>query len=192
MKSLKIFGIVALSAVALTGTNASAADLITNGGFETGDFTGWITNPLSFPEYTVTAPVESGVYAAQIAGFAFGPDTLTQNVTTTAGQSYVLSFGYFQDGGIPSGLSAIWDGVTVYMQVPDTDTGGAYQDVSVTVVGQGSDSLVFSAYNDPAYTYLDDVSLTGVPEAATWLMMLFGSGAVGAALRNRRRLATAA
>jgi hypothetical protein len=45
--------------------------------------------------------------------------------------------------------------------------------------------------NLPPVAFLDGVSLTMVPEPATWAMMLVGFGGLGAALRRRRALATA-
>jgi hypothetical protein len=46
--------------------------------------------------------------------------------------------------------------------------------------------------NLPPVAFLDGVSLTMVPEPATWAMMLVGFGGLGAALRRRRRLAAVA
>ena len=43
------------------------------------------------------------------------------------------------------------------------------------------------ANNLPPVAFLDSVSLTGVPEPATWAIMVLGFGALGAALRRRRR-----
>lgn len=171
-------------AAMLVGGSANAA-LVVNGGFETGDFTGWTANPVSFPIYIVTNPVNSGAYAAQIAGFAYGPDTLSQTVGTTAGQSYTLSFAFWQDDYYPNGFDVSWNGVSVFAQT-DTNTGNAYAPASVRVVGTGSDTLVFTAYNDPAFTYLDDVALTAVPEPESWALMITGFGAIGAAMRARR------
>jgi hypothetical protein len=66
---------------------------------------------------------------------------------------------------------------------------GAATTADISLVNQ---NLAFSG-NDFA---LDDISLStaapGVPEPATWALMLMGFGAAGAALRNRRRLAVAA
>ena len=104
MKLLSILGACALSAAALSATDANAGpNLVANGSFETGDFTSWATNEVSYPMYIVSpsgvpnfGPVEDGSYAAQIAGYSYGPDTLTQTVSTAAGQDYALSFWIYQ------------------------------------------------------------------------------------------------
>ncbi len=184
MAAFKLIGVGALSAAALLATSAGAANLVVNGGFETGDFTGWTPDPVSYPIYIVTSPVESGQYAAQIAGYSFGPDTLTQGIADAA-QPYLLKFGYYQDSSTPSGLTVTWDGARVFTQTPDTGTGGVYQDVTATVLGTGSDTLVFTAYNDPGFTYVDDISLGAVPEPETWALMLVGFAVLGGALRRR-------
>jgi hypothetical protein len=44
----------------------------------------------------------------------------------------------------------------------------------------------------PPFALLDGVSLTAVPEPATWAMMLVGFGGMGAAIRSRRNKAAAA
>src|SRR5271154_1397276 len=99
----------------------ASADLIVNGGLETGDFTGWTMGANSFPESVVTIPVNSGQYAAQIAGYSYDPDTLSQTVATTAGGVYDLSFWRYQAGGSPPiSLTVSWDDTTVFSE---SDTG---------------------------------------------------------------------
>jgi hypothetical protein len=159
MKAANHLKASALALVVLAAAGGGArADLIVIGGFETGDFTGWTKNEVSFPQYIVTSPVHSGNYAAQIAGFDYGPDTLTQAVTDTAGQSYTLSFWRLQTPDNPIGLTVTWNGNVVFSE---TDTGPQpYQNFTASVVGTGNDLLVFTSYNNPGFTYLDDVSLS--------------------------------
>jgi hypothetical protein len=157
---------------------AQALNLITNGGFETGDFTGWTADANSYSMYIVTSPVNSGTYAAQIAGFDFDPNTLSQTVADTSGQSYLLSFWRFQDSGGPTGLDVTWNGTNVFHEVYGTDyLGSPYTEFTAIVFGTGSDSLIFSSFQNPAFTYLDDVSLTATsatPLPSTWTMLIAG------------------
>jgi hypothetical protein len=193
MKSATLM--LAAVALVLVGVGQTRADLIVNGGFETGDFTGWTTGANSYPETIKTSPVHSGTYAAQIAGYSSNPNTLSQTVTTTSGQAYTLSFARYQVyQGPPVFLTVDWDGAAVFTD-PAPTVGGVYQVFSVNVVGTGSDTLTFISANDPAYTYVDDVSfnasLIAAPEPST--LTLFGIGAVGlVGLARRQRKSAAA
>ncbi len=170
---------VALAA-AIVATQAQATSLIVNGSFETGDFTGWTANPVGYPMYIVTSPVEDGTYAAQIAGYSYAPDILSQTVGDTSGQSYLLSFWRFQDSGVPTGLTVTWDGTTVFSEAYiDSYPGSPYTQFTANVVGTGSDALVFTAYQNPAFTYLDNVSLTATPLPSTWTMLIAGFVGLG-------------
>ena len=195
MATLKIFSwTCALIAAMSLSLSQARADLIVNGGFETGDFTGWTTGPNTFPQFIVGSPVHSGHFAAQIAGFSNRPDTLSQAVTTSPGQSYDLSFWRFVDGGGPTILlTGSWDGQQIFSEF---NTGSQpYQQFSFNVVGTGSDTLLFTSANDPSFTYLDDVSLTPstiTPEPSS--MALLGGCMICLAIRairRRRHLSTA-
>jgi hypothetical protein len=184
---LKIFlSCGALVGAMFLGLPPARADLITNGGFETGDFTGWTTGANSFPQYIVNNPVHSGNFAAQITGYSSNPDTLSQTVSTSPGQNYDLSFWRYQAGGGPTILLDVyWNNQQIYHEF---DTGfRPYEGFSFNVVGTGSDTLRFVSANDPAYTYLDDVSLTprAAPEASS--LALLGTGGIYLAIATVRR-----
>ena len=154
------------------------ADLIINGGFETGDLTGWTIVQQGYPFSVVTSPVYSGNYAAQIAGYDYNKDILSQTVSTTVGQSYTLSFAFLQDNGTPSGLTVQWDTNQVYSE---TDSAHGWQTYTFNVIGTGSDTVSFVAWNNPAFAYLDNVALnvSAVPEPSTWAMLLLGFAGIG-------------
>lgn len=178
----------AVAFACIASGNVFADQLIVNGGFETGDFTGWTINDVSFSMYVDSLnPVHSGTYSAQIAGFDFGPDTLSQTVATVAGQSYALDFWFWQDTGTPNGFIVDWNGTVIYSET-DYTTAPEFREFQFNVVGTGNDTLTFTTYNNPAFAYIDDVSLVGpaaVPEPSS--LALLSLGGIGLGLRAYRR-----
>jgi hypothetical protein len=72
-----------------------------------------------------------------------------------------------------------WDGNTIFSELGPflSSSLNVYQNFIFDVVGTGSDTLVFTSVNDPAYTYLDNVSLTATtatPLPSTWTMLIAG------------------
>ncbi len=88
------YGILALvSLLGLGITQSARANLITNGGFETGDFSGWTVSATDNDMVVVGSvpliPPHSGNFQA-LAGV--GINSITQNVATTPGSFYVIRF----------------------------------------------------------------------------------------------------
>ncbi|MFO1433549.1 MAG: PEP-CTERM sorting domain-containing protein [Candidatus Competibacteraceae bacterium] len=177
--SRRLFFLVsALVLWVLTPGNAAAnhLDLITNGGFETGDFTGWTVNPLPMSAggtgYTDVGSVyvHSGTYAALIGEPGFD-GTLSQTLTTLPGVVYDLEFWLASGGDTPNDFSVRWNGALRYIGI--NLSAFDYTRFAFQVIGTGSDVLEFAARNDSGFFNLDDVSLLQVPEpASAWLVGL--------------------
>ena len=176
------------TAVALLGMSASAhaVELLTNGDFETGDFTGWVPGGNIDGNQGVTGaalpfgdPItpHGGLFQA-FDGAIGSPFTLSQTVSTIAGLTYTVS-GYFAtQGGVPSSFRA-QVGSSFFVRSPNDPVSG-YRFFDFTFVGTGSDTLVISSQNDPNWNVWDDISITApVPEASTWAMMVLGFAGVG-------------
>lgn len=85
------------TAAVSTTTNA-LPNMLTNGGFETGNTSGWTVSGAS-SNGTVTSPVYAGTYAVYIAtAGSTGMKNLYQNIAVTAGKSYILSGYAYLDG----------------------------------------------------------------------------------------------
>ena len=172
-------------------------NLVVNGSFETGDFSGWEqggdTSFTFVTDFPFAGGPTDGLYHA-----AFGPvddfGGIFQLIPTVAGRTYRLSFDLAYTGGDPNGFGLLWgDPNNPETLVLAFDVGGFdYQTLSGPVKATTSSSLLlFAFYTPPSFWLLDNVSLTAIPEASTWAMLIAGFGLVGLSARRRRALPAA-
>ena len=87
---------------------APAAELIVNGGFETGNFTGWTQSPaVSGSDFGVGQIPHTGTQNAYFGATGSSFDAISQTFTTVPGASYALSFWLRDDGGSPAQFQAV-------------------------------------------------------------------------------------
>jgi hypothetical protein len=175
------------------------------------DMTGWTitgTSPSSYiswigPKNPFGLTASDGSYFLDLTGYTYGGNGggLTQTITTTPGAHYKLTFelGSSLYWGLPDSITASAGGAS--HSFTDTNSGSnnnywQLETLDFTATGASTAiSFVGGAAED--YIGLDDVSVVetsgpGVPEPATWTLMLVGVAATGAALRAARRKAAAA
>jgi VCBS repeat-containing protein len=153
-------------------TEDAGPSIFVNGGFESGDLTGWIEDD---PGMQIQAQFlglggQYGNYAAQLAAAGgVGIETLSQTVATTPGQHYIVSFDVTGDGESSTNhFIASWDGAQI-LSVTDNQS-AAFTHYSFDVVGDpslSSTTLSFTYDDDGNSLFLDNVSVSPVNGPAT-------------------------
>jgi chitinase len=138
-------------AVAVSITPASAAELLTNGGFETGSLSPWTCT--GGTGSVVSTPVRSGSKALQGAASNSDNAQCTQTVSVVSGTSYTLS-GWVRGNYVYIGVvggSSTW-----------TPSAANFAQLSVTFTATSSSVQIYTHgwYGQGTY-YADDISLTG-------------------------------
>jgi hypothetical protein len=191
---------------------AASAQLVANGGFESPVITDPCCNtapPDPLPGWIATPNVNvvNGTFMSTNGNLAFegnqyldlvgqgGTGSISQDLTLTPGETYNLSFAFSHnlfdpaDATSASASFAI-DGLTgiVFHDTGDTNNLD-WRIFSGEFVATGADTLNFTNLTGGPNegVLLDAVSVTELPEPATWGMMLLGFGAVGFALRRNRK-----
>lgn len=199
-----LMAIVAAAALAGAASQAGAATTFTDGDFSTpsGGDTFTTFNGDSFGPWTVTGSVDliGGYWQAPTAGGGSvdldgnSPGAISQTFTAAPGR-YQVSFFLSgnPDGG--AGVKTVDVSAGGASQVFTFNTGSNsrttmdYVQETLDFISTGSTTLTFTSQdvNSPFGPVVGGVSVTAVPEPATWAIMLIGFGGLGAAMRVSRR-----
>ena len=132
-------------------------NLVTNCGFETGDFTGWTLLDSGNMSVNTVLP-NNGAYSAEL-GSVGTVGCISQTLTTTPNQEYFLSFALYNTGR-PNNFQVFWAGGEMsgdMLKMPDFAYTLDFLGGGGELIGSGSDTLTFCAQNDPSFFYLDDI-----------------------------------
>jgi hypothetical protein len=184
---------------------------------DNGGATGYLGSVSLWGPGSTGGGVSNGLTVSPDGGAFIGEDpvydntspAITQTITgLTAGDNYYVTFywaagqQYGYNGDTTEGwtvdLGSGPSQSTVPFDLNNEAFSGWMEQTFTFTADNSSDVLSFVADGGPSYALppfalLDGVSVTSVPEPASWALMLLGVGALGAGLRMRRRevLATA-
>jgi hypothetical protein len=176
--------LIVIAAVALTlqVSSASAINLVSNGGFETGDFTGWtLAGNTGFTGVDNNAAAE-GTFSAFL-GPVGSDGTLSQALSLVVGKTYFLSFAFAADGGTTSDFSASLGGVTL-LSLSNPPASPFHTIGFFVTATAASEMLTFAFRDDPGYLRLDAVSVV-LPEPASTALLAIGLAALFIGLRRK-------
>ncbi len=200
MKSLLVLTLVGFTATFAAGASLCdgiAGNIVTNCGFETGDFTGWtLADPtdetfVAGPTFSMVG-VNSGNFFAALG--AVGSDgSLSQTLSTVPGQTYDFGFWLASDGFLENDFTAMWGATTVLSLTDIPATPYTFFSFSETAAA-ASTTITFLERNDAGFLGLDDVSVVGpsstaaAPEPGTFgSCLLLGLVTGGTILTKRRK-----
>lgn len=188
------------NSVALTGTQAVAVDGSANG--QTGPY--YAMNLAASGVIVVSADImlttptggsfwQFGVTGPGLSQFAGGINIIGNTIQAISGNfSTIGAFSYGAWHGIDIRLdytnqmfSVDLDGTTITSGLSFCGSNGACDGAHISNFGDS----IFDTFGGSSNTgYLDNFSISagGVPEPASWALMLIGFGGLGAALRARR------
>jgi PEP-CTERM motif-containing protein len=190
-----LFGLFLFAPLSRANTDYCATlnpnNLITNCGFETGDFTGWtvtgndvpgqlgglygVEGDDPFPLPAGTAPV-GGSFQAYIGDQNADPTTIAETLATAAGSTYFISFFLAQQlegpGTVNNSVVVKFGGVTLATLTNVAVQG--YTEYDYTAVATSAASVFSLRFgNDVGEFIADDINVV-TPEPSSLLMVLGG------------------
>jgi hypothetical protein len=185
----QIVGLAATMGLAACLPETAHANLVTNGGFETGDLDGWeVTGNTSFTGVS-DGVSHSGDFAA-VLGPVGSLGFLSQEIATIPGQAYAVSLWLQNFDGGTNSFTASFDNEVFVPQITDADAFD-YTFYSSNIIATAAfTNLIIGGYrNDPSIWIVDDIDVSAVPLPAALPLLASGLLGLGAVGWRRRQIA---
>ena len=188
--ALCVVGLVTTAAPSFADVCGSVAgNLVANCGFESGTFSLWTQSGNTWTTAVSALSPSSGNFDGLLG--PIGSDGfLSQTITTTPGTFYDLHFWLRNNSSVgPNEFVAYWDNIPVFSLL-NSSAFGFTNEYIPSLLGSGSDTLLFAFRNDPSFWHLDDISLTALnsevlPTPEPTSLTLLGTALIANALRRR-------
>ena len=192
MGCLKWVGALALGTSLLAGHAQAAAELVTNGDFETGNFAGWTKSGVTSLSDVIANTVTSNTSYLWRSGATGGLAYISQDIATEIGATYDFSFDVYSTSTTNTVFEVYFGGIQVFGFSNEVHnwTHILLEDLpAISAVTE----IKLGARNDPSFTRVDNVSVMAsssvpvdVPEPASGLLLAGAVLALSAAGRGRK------
>ena len=189
----KIQSVIAMLALC-AAANLAHANLVSNGGFDTGNFSGWTTTVAPYgSDFGIAYGRGLSGSPAAAFGAVFGlDDIISQTLATTAGTGYTLSFWLDASQNVTGNFSALVNGVT---ELSTAGVAGGYKEYTYNFFATSANTvLAFEGNTPPSFYYLDGVSVVAngtssnnVPEPGSLSLIALALAGLVIARRKARQ-----
>jgi|APLak6261672720_1056091.scaffolds.fasta_scaffold01914_2 hypothetical protein len=180
----KFLPLIIMLASLLAFSPVVRANLIVNGGFETGTNIGWTVVPADIGSYCIVTPTllsfgytaQEGLYVVAFGAIEDSLDTIYQGFSTVVGKSYTFDFWVHNTAGWSGSLLlASWDpgyvsgqGSNPFLIAAQNDGSFGWMEYSFTQMASSSwTTIVFSGLSNADWIMVDNVSVNALAQVDT-------------------------